>query len=219
MNSLPRQRELGKVGTPTSRSPAISCSSLHGRSLLCSKSCWLGLGSRPQVHAPHCHLYNVSLYIVTSTVAALLPTFIISPVDCFRWLWASQGLIRKEKKHKLIEMCLIMWSFTKALQVNWASLVAQSVKNPPMNAGDLGLIPRLGRSPGEGKWPPTPVFLPGELHGQRTLVDYRPGGHRVRHDLGTNTTLAFSEKQKQQNINKHVERDSWWRAGSHDDGG
>ena len=32
-----------------------------------------------------------------------------------------------------------------------ASLVAQLVKNPPANAGDLGLIPGLGRSPGEGK--------------------------------------------------------------------
>ena len=32
-----------------------------------------------------------------------------------------------------------------------ASLVAQLVKNPPANAGDLGSIPGLGRSPGEGK--------------------------------------------------------------------
>ena len=33
----------------------------------------------------------------------------------------------------------------------WASPVAQLVKNPSTcNAGDLGLIPGLGRSPGEG---------------------------------------------------------------------
>ena len=32
-----------------------------------------------------------------------------------------------------------------------ASLVAQLVKNPPCSAGNLGLIPGLGRSPGEGK--------------------------------------------------------------------
>ena len=30
-------------------------------------------------------------------------------------------------------------------------LVAQLVKNPPASAGDLGSIPELGRSPGEGK--------------------------------------------------------------------
>ena len=33
----------------------------------------------------------------------------------------------------------------------WASLVAQLVKESSYNMGDLGLIPGLGRSPGEGK--------------------------------------------------------------------
>ena len=33
------------------------------------------------------------------------------------------------------------------------------------------------------EWLPTPVFLPGELHGQRSLAGYSPWGHkRVRHD-------------------------------------
>jgi len=38
------------------------------------------------------------------------------------------------------------------------------------NTGHLGSIPGSGRSPGEGKWQPTPVFLPGESHGQRSLA-------------------------------------------------
>ena len=33
------------------------------------------------------------------------------------------------------------------------------------NVGDLGSIPGLGRSPGEGIGLPTPVFWPGEFHG------------------------------------------------------
>ena len=37
------------------------------------------------------------------------------------------------------------------LQYSWASLVAQLVKKSACNTGDLGLIPGLGRSPGEGK--------------------------------------------------------------------
>ena len=41
------------------------------------------------------------------------------------------------------------------------------------NAGDLGLIPGLGRSPGEGNGLPTPVFWPGEIHGL-----YSPRGHK-----------------------------------------
>ena len=55
------------------------------------------------------------------------------------------------------------------------------VKSPPANAGDLRL---LGCIPGWGKfiprrrlWQPTPVFLPGESHGQRSLEGYGPWGH------------------------------------------
>ena len=36
----------------------------------------------------------------------------------------------------------------------WASQVAQRLKNLPANAGDTGLIPGLGRSPGEGNGNP-----------------------------------------------------------------
>ena len=43
------------------------------------------------------------------------------------------------------------------------------------NAGDLGLIPELGRCPREGNGS-IPVSLPGEFHGQRNLVGYSQGG-------------------------------------------
>ena len=46
------------------------------------------------------------------------------------------------------------------------------VKNLPVNARNMGLIPGLGSSPGEGKWQPTPVFLPGKSHGHGSLADY-----------------------------------------------
>ena len=42
------------------------------------------------------------------------------------------------------------------------------------------------------EWLPTPVFLLGEFHGQRSLVGYRHYGHRVRHDCVTNTFTFFS---------------------------
>ena len=51
------------------------------------------------------------------------------------------------------------------------------VKNLSANAGDardMGLVPGLARSPGVGKWQPTPVFLPGKSHGERSLVGYSP---------------------------------------------
>ena len=45
------------------------------------------------------------------------------------------------------------------------------VENPPANAGDLGSIPGSGRFPWRRTRQPTPVFLPGKSHGQRSLVD------------------------------------------------
>ena len=35
------------------------------------------------------------------------------------------------------------------------------------------------------KWKPTPIFFPGETHGQRNLVGYSPWGHRVGYNLVT----------------------------------
>ena len=35
------------------------------------------------------------------------------------------------------------------------------------------------------KWQPTPVFLPGKSHGQRSLAGYSLWGHRAGHDLAT----------------------------------
>ena len=51
-------------------------------------------------------------------------------------------------------------------------------KGSACNAGDLGSIPGLGRFPWRRKWQPTPVFLPGESHGQRNLVGYSPQGRK-----------------------------------------
>ena len=57
------------------------------------------------------------------------------------------------------------------------------VKNQPVNAGDTrdaGMqVQSLGREDLlERKWQLSPVFLPGKSHGQRSLVDYSPWGHK-----------------------------------------
>ena len=60
------------------------------------------------------------------------------------------------------------------------SQVALVVKNPPVNAGDETegmLVQSLGREdPWRRKLQPTPVFLPGEPLGQRSLACYSPWG-------------------------------------------
>ena len=53
------------------------------------------------------------------------------------------------------------------------------VKNPPATARDvrnMGSIAGSGRFPWRRAWQPTPVFLPGEFQGQRSLAGYSPWG-------------------------------------------
>ena len=45
-------------------------------------------------------------------------------------------------------------------------------------AGDPGLIPGFGRSPGGGRGNVLQYFLPREIHGPRSLAGYSPWGHK-----------------------------------------
>ena len=69
-------------------------------------------------------------------------------------------------------------------------LVAQMVKNLP--AMQETWIQPLGQKiPWRRASQPTPVFLPGEFHGQRSLMGYPSMGlQRVRHGWVTNMTLV-----------------------------
>jgi len=49
-------------------------------------------------------------------------------------------------------------------------------KESACHVGDKGLILGSGQFPWRRKWQPTPVFLPGEPHGQRSMVGYSPWG-------------------------------------------
>ena len=48
--------------------------------------------------------------------------------------------------------------------------MARDDKEYAGNAGDPGLIPGLGRFPGEGNNYTLQLFLPGEFYGQRSLA-------------------------------------------------
>ena len=56
-----------------------------------------------------------------------------------------------------------------------------SGKEPPCQCSRYkrrGFDPWIGKIPQRRKGQPTPVFLPGEFHGQRSLVGYSPWGHK-----------------------------------------
>ena len=68
---------------------------------------------------------------------------------------------------------LLSWSFL----ASWVALV---VKNLPAKAGDrdVGSIPGLGRSPGEGHGKPLQYSCLGNPNEQRSLAGSSPWGHK-----------------------------------------
>ena len=61
-------------------------------------------------------------------------------------------------------------------------------KESVLQCGTPGFDPWVRKIPWRRKWKPTPVFLPGEFHGQREPGGLHPmGSPRVRHDWATNT--------------------------------
>ena len=57
------------------------------------------------------------------------------------------------------------------------SLVAQTV-NSSQSSLAPGFDPRVRKIPWRRTWHPTPVFLPGEAHGRRSLAGYSPWGRK-----------------------------------------
>jgi len=53
-----------------------------------------------------------------------------------------------------------------------------------------GFNPWVGKIPWRRAWQPTPVFLSGESHGQRSLVGYSPWGPK---DLDMTEQLSIAQ--------------------------
>ena len=79
------------------------------------------------------------------------------------------------------------------------------VKNLPTNAGNMGWISGSGRFPWRRKWQPTPVFLPGESHGEEPGGLQSRGSQSVRHDIETKQPQLLPHKYVQAQISFHEE--------------
>ena len=53
--------------------------------------------------------------------------------------------------------------------------------------------PWVGKIRWRREWQPTPVFLPGEFHGQRSLVGYSPWGRKESDTTGVTNTREMSK--------------------------
>ena len=83
-------------------------------------------------------------------------------VKCFFKVWSTQSLSPGIPTHPM----------------NKGGPGGSDCKESACNAGDLGSIPGSRRSPWRREWLPTPVFFPGEFHGQRSLAGYSPWEHK-----------------------------------------
>ena len=85
-----------------------------------------------------------------------------------------------------VNFCCTAKLFIYILRLHGVSQVAQWVKNPPVmqETQKHRFNPWVRKIPWR-TWQPTPILLPGESHGKRSLAGYSPWSWRIRHDLVT----------------------------------
>ena len=90
-------------------------------------------------------------------------------VSCFQYLLSVLNLQYGDRILQFHSILRI------ANRVEETSLVAHD-KNPICQCRRCRFDPWVGKIPCRRKWQRTPVFLPGESHGQRRLAGYSPWG-------------------------------------------
>ena len=85
--------------------------------------------------------------------------------------------------------------FAMSWEVIWGCPGGSDGKQSACNAGDPGWIPWAWKISWRREWLPTPVFLPGEFHEQRSLAGYSPWSHKEsdKTEWLTLTLLQFLE--------------------------
>ena len=81
-------------------------------------------------------------------------------------------------------LCNVQVEIKQTAVHTWGGWTSQVVKHWRIHLPSRrrGFDPWVRKIPWRRKWQPTPVFLPGKSHGQRSLAGYSPcGRQRVRH--------------------------------------
>ena len=115
---------------------------------------------------------RLNFYNTLSRLAQLLPPF-------------------TEKDLEEVQRGQVIFLSSHSLWLKWGDEFGQSDSKPailttPWRIGEestsqcrrCGFDPWVGKTPWKRKLHPTPVFLPGKSHGQRSLVGWHPWGHK-----------------------------------------
>ena len=123
---------------------------------------------------------------------------------------------KKRKKNPktsvLFFVCLFVFVFfwkTSVLKHNKNAVLPWwlSIKNLPTVQEIHGFNPWVRKIPWRRAWQPTPVFLPGESHGQRSLVGYNPWDHK---ELDTMKKLSMHSTHNR-NVAKLLNNSNFYR--------
>ena len=141
------------------------------------------------------HLFLISSVSIRSILSFIVPTFawnvplvsliflkrsLVSPILLFSCIVCIVHLGR------LSYLSLLFFGTLHSYGYIFPFLLANGSdgKESACSVGDLGSTPGSGR-----EWQPTPVFLPGKFHEQRSLAGYSPWGCK---DLDTTEQLSSS---------------------------
>ena len=79
----------------------------------------------------------------------------------------TNSILARTRNKKGVRVCIHIYIYR-------ASQMALVVKSLLANASDIGDVGLIRKIPWRRAWQPTPVFLPGESHGQRSPAGYSP---------------------------------------------
>ena len=85
----------------------------------------------------------------------------------------ARGPSRAQKGFLLVEFMGLLWMDCESVLVTPKGAGGQLVMNLP-TMQETRFDSWVGKIPWRRKWLPTPVLLPGESHGQRSLAGYSP---------------------------------------------
>ena len=68
------------------------------------------------------------------------------------------------------------WAAVCGVAQSWTQLKQRSSSSSSLQCRRSRFCPWVGKIPWRRKWQPTPVLLPGEFHGQKSLEGYSPWG-------------------------------------------
>ena len=73
--------------------------------------------------------------------------------------------------------------------IKWCKKSMEGEREETITWSIFWWCPWVGKIPWRREWLPTPIFLPGEFHGQRSLADYSPQSLK---ELNTTEWLSLS---------------------------